>query len=65
MGALVRSRICCRQFANCWVQLPVPGGAMLGCAVGRGGLKTGRGDGGGERQIAGDRAATAAAGLVT
>ena len=26
MGALVRSRICCRQFANCWVQLPVPGG---------------------------------------
>ena len=25
MGALVCSMICCRQFANCWVQLPVPG----------------------------------------
>ena len=37
---------------------------MLGCAVGRGGLKTAEATGG-ERQIAGDRAATAAAGLVT
>ena len=27
MGALVCSnKICCRQFANCWVQLPVPWG---------------------------------------
>ena len=33
-GALVRSRICCRQFANCWVQLPVPGGACWDVRLG-------------------------------
>ena len=26
IGALVCSMNCCRQFANCWVQLPVPWG---------------------------------------
>ena len=47
MGALVRSRICCRQFANCWVQLPVPGGPCWDVRLWARRLEDGRGDGGG------------------